>query len=288
MMRRTLGIVALTMILAVAASPGAAAADNGVATRLDILVGFPADGQAKGGVELTTGTVIVLGDEGAPRHDDPVVERALAFARTVNKLWETFRLDPDRQKKFVRTFVARERSPYLVDEIPETDVGVTATLLETTPETAIYRVVFTQGDEELADSTVSVDRGGRAVVGAMDGVLAPYVFVIVEPVPSGDQRSTPVKFEMGGELSEPRAVTRANPVYPEDARADRVQGTVVLQVMIDEEGVVRDLAVLRSPDDRLTRAAAEAVREWRFQPATLADGTPVAVYYVLTIRFALE
>jgi TonB family protein len=267
--------------------PAAVAGENEVSTRLEILIGFPeAAGDSGDAVELTTGTVILLGEEGRLRHDDPVVERALAFARTVDKLWTTFRLDPERRKKYARFYVARRGETFTVQDVPETDVRISSTLMELTADSAIYRVKFIEGTSTLADSTVSVARGGRAVVGGMDGESAPYLFVVVEPSPVEDVQAIP--FKMGGDLSEPRKIEGVIPAFPEAARANRVEGVVVLQTVIDEDGVVRDLEVLRSADPALDQAAAEAVRQWRFEPAKLADGTPVAVYYVLTIRFALQ
>jgi TonB family protein len=54
-----------------------------------------------------------------------------------------------------------------------------------------------------------------------------------------------------------------------------------------EEGVVDGIEVLESPDDRLSKAAVEAIKECRFEPA-LCDGEPAAVYYNLTVNFRLE
>ena len=50
-------------------------------------------------------------------------------------------------------------------------------------EGATYRIVFRQDQTKLADSKLTVARGGRAVVGGMDGEAAPYVFVFVQPDP---------------------------------------------------------------------------------------------------------
>ena len=48
-----------------------------------------------------------------------------------------------------------------------------------------------------------------------------------------------------------------------------------------------DIQILESDDERLSAAAAEAIRQWRFEPA-LCDGNPVSVYYNLTVNFRLE
>jgi len=149
---------------------------------------------------------------------------------------------------------------------------------------ATYRVVFRQGGKVLADSTVNVERGGRAVVGGMDGEVAPYIFVVVEPDPP---RSRPVPFDEEAGLAEPVIVEKIPPAYPTGAKEEGVQGIVVLRVAVDTEGTPSDIQVLSSPDPRLGEAATEAARRWRWKPARRSDGTPIAVYFTLTFNFKL-
>ena len=83
--------------------------------------------------------------------------------------------------------------------------------------------------------------------------------------------------------------TRAFPRYPELARKAGVEGTVVLLIVIDREGRVGEIEVLRAPDPRFgfDLAAIEAVKQWRYQPALLA-GRPVAVQASVTIEFTIS
>lgn len=83
--------------------------------------------------------------------------------------------------------------------------------------------------------------------------------------------------------------TRAYPHYPEMARKARVQGTVILLVVIDKEGRVGEIEVLRAPDPRFgfELAAIEAVKQWRYRPALLG-GRPVAVQASVTIEFTIN
>ena len=64
-------------------------------------------------------------------------------------------------------------------------------------------------------------------------------------------------------------------------------GLVVVETEITEEGIVDAIKVIKSPDERLTKAAIEAIKQWRFEPA-LCDGEPVGVYYNLTVKFHLK
>jgi protein TonB len=76
------------------------------------------------------------------------------------------------------------------------------------------------------------------------------------------------------------------PVYPAIARAAHVEGVVILEAVIGENGAVRDVRVLRSIQ-LLDDAATEAVRQWRFTP-TLLNGQAVPVVMTVTVAFKLR
>jgi protein TonB len=119
----------------------------------------------------------------------------------------------------------------------------------------------------------------------MDGEMAPYVFVVVEPDPP---RSRPVPFDEAAGITEPVLVEKTLPVYPANAKEEGVQGIVLLRAALDTSGTPSDIRVLRSADPRLSEAAVAAVRQWRWEPARTSDGTPIAVYFTLTINFKLK
>jgi len=100
--------------------------------------------------------------------------------------------------------------------------------------------------------------------------------------------ATPARWTEDSGLSEPKVVEKVNPVYPDEAKAERVQGVVVLDVTVDTAGVVSDAKVLEDPDPRLSQAAVDAVRQWRFEPARSAKGEAVAVVYTVTVKFMLK
>jgi TonB family protein len=66
-----------------------------------------------------------------------------------------------------------------------------------------------------------------------------------------------------------------------------VQGKVIVEAIIDQQGDVKNTQVLQGLPLGLDKAAMEAVKTWKFKPSTL-DGKPVRVYYVLTVNFATE
>jgi len=82
-----------------------------------------------------------------------------------------------------------------------------------------------------------------------------------------------------------RLINQVQPTYPPLARAARVQGTVILQVVVDESGRVRETKVI-SGHPLLTQAAVDAVTQWVYSP-TLLNGEPIPVIGTVTVRFTL-
>lgn len=70
----------------------------------------------------------------------------------------------------------------------------------------------------------------------------------------------------------------------ESARRVGLQGTVILEVVVDSEGCVRSPRILKGLPFGLNEAAMAAVRSWAFEPARFR-GRPVAVYYVIPVSF---
>jgi len=94
------------------------------------------------------------------------------------------------------------------------------------------------------------------------------------------------------QVTSPRLIpeSKVQPSYPADMLAARIEGSVMLQAIIDESGYVTDLELLRaSPDDypSMVESAMEAVRQWRYEPAE-QHGEPVRVYFTVVIQFRLH
>ena len=80
---------------------------------------------------------------------------------------------------------------------------------------------------------------------------------------------------------------KVEPKYPEEARRAGVEGTVQLEVLIDEEGKVRKIRVLKTPGFGLDRAAITAASESRFHPGVIG-GKAVPVKIKIPYRFVLD
>jgi metallo-beta-lactamase class B len=88
---------------------------------------------------------------------------------------------------------------------------------------------------------------------------------------------------VGGSVSRPELVSSVPPEYPEAARKARINGVVIVEAVIDEQGNVTSTKVLKGLPMGLDRAAEQAARQWKFKPAT-QYGKPVKVYHTLTVN----
>lgn len=84
----------------------------------------------------------------------------------------------------------------------------------------------------------------------------------------------------------PKLAHKVEPKYSEQARDAKVEGTVRLHVVVNEEGVAEDIYVVDGLEESLDQNAIEAISQWRFTPGT-KDGNPVAVEATIEVNFRL-
>jgi len=116
--------------------------------------------------------------------------------------------------------------------------------------------------------------------GVAGGVLGSTALTFPAPPPPPEG---PVR--VGGKLQAPALIRRVLPVYSLMAKRARIQGTVRIDAIINEEGRVVEVSVLSGPP-LLVPSALAAVKKWVFQP-TYLNGRPVAVAFVVTLNFTL-
>jgi len=93
-------------------------------------------------------------------------------------------------------------------------------------------------------------------------------------------------YRIGGGVVQPSLIHKEEPEYSEEARKAKWQGTVQLEIVVDEKGVPKELRVKRSLGMGLDQKALEAVAKWRFTPGT-KDGKPVPVIALIDVSFRL-
>lgn len=87
-------------------------------------------------------------------------------------------------------------------------------------------------------------------------------------------------------ITMPNCVYCPNPDYTDEARAAKIQRNVKFDVVIDEQGKAKRIALIQGDRYGLTTRALEAVRKWQFKPAT-KDGKPVTVCVPIEVIFRL-
>ena len=138
-------------------------------------------------------------------------------------------------------------------------------------------------NEPSRDTGVGMAPSIPGLVTLPDGVLNPIRSGAVQPIsppPTTSAHDVRVSKVMEGML-----VRRIEPRYPPPAIAARIEGPVKIKAIISREGIIQQAEVL-SGSPLLSRAALEAIREWRYRPYIL-NGEPVEVETEITVNFTL-
>ncbi len=93
-------------------------------------------------------------------------------------------------------------------------------------------------------------------------------------------------YRIGGGVSQPSLLFKAEPEYSEEARKAKWQGSVTLSVVVSEFGETQNIKIVRALGLGLDQQAIEAVQKWVFKPGR-KDGQPVAVYATIEVTFHL-
>lgn len=87
--------------------------------------------------------------------------------------------------------------------------------------------------------------------------------------------------------SMPKVLNEIRPVYPEEMKKKGIEGNVVMDILIDQNGKVRDVKVIKSLGPEFDQAAMEAMTKFEFRPAQInKKNVPVKIKY--SIKFILE
>lgn len=158
----------------------------------------------------------------------------------------------------------------------------------------LYELRFRNGDHFLRLFTIAyVDGGFRYALAPRVSDHFPYhdraTGTLKAPTRaaepgSSNQDKKPIR--IGGNVQAARALRKVRPEYPEVARREHLQGTVSMHAIIDKDGSISNLVVLKGYCS-LAKASIEAVKNWRYSP-TLFNGEPVQVDTTIDVIFALN
>jgi len=132
-------------------------------------------------------------------------------------------------------------------------------------------------DTIIMEGPVELEGGDGVPGGLVEGGTP-----VTSPPPAAPE---PLR-HVGGVIKAPVKIRDVNPVYPAIAQSAHVEGLVILEAVIDEQGRVSATRVLKHVP-LLDDAAETAVRQWVYSP-TLLNGQPIPVVMTVTVHFRLE
>ena len=150
--------------------------------------------------------------------------------------------------------------PNMINQLPTTQVSISAT------------VIF------LPDGTVDTSN-------SLFGMYIRSSFRLDSNATgnTGSDTTGQAPVRVGGEVMQGKLMHRVEPIYPEAAKAEGIDGVITLNVLINEDGAVMEIAVVSGPP-LLILSAIDAVRQWRYSP-TMVDGSPVPVRTEVHVNF---
>lgn len=125
-----------------------------------------------------------------------------------------------------------------------------------------------------------------AILGLSAIVISGTVLVVGTKRVALAQEDRPVHSMKEAGVVAPRLLEKVEPKYSEEARDNKIEGKVILSVVVSEEGVIDEAKVVESLESSLDANAIEAVTHWKFSPAT-KDGKPVAVSATIEVNYRL-
>ena len=115
--------------------------------------------------------------------------------------------------------------------------------------------------------------------GAVSVSYSPFPSIRIPPELKSQTSRAGTSLQIGQVLS------RVDPVYPEDAERQRIEGTVKLHVIVGREGAVQSVQALNGPPS-LVLAATSALQQWRYKQ-TIFGGQPIEAEQDVTVVFRM-
>lgn len=138
----------------------------------------------------------------------------------------------------------------------------------------------------LGTCTFAQEQGTQTGTGQTTGgsQAAPQAPQVAQP-PAAAPTQKPTRIRVSGKVQQAMLVHQVMPVYPPDAKAAHISGTVLLHVIIDKGGAVEKVEYISGPPE-LKTSATDAIKQWRYKP-TLLNGEPVEVDTTIKVVFTL-
>lgn len=212
-----------------------------------------------------------IGDSLADSYEREGMEMALSF--------------PDTLADFIKQKVGDPLALEFTDSCnPNATPSEYPILLLRRDSQPLYDVRFVEGRSLHIFSYFAYEGGAFRYLGNFQ-VRGPSPTVWTAPQPK-ESETTTSRIRVGGNVMAARLTRQVLPVYPEEAKRARIQGTVLLHAIVAKDGSLRNLQLLQG-QCWLAQAAVEAVKQWRYAPY-LINGHPVEVDTTIQAIFNME
>jgi len=171
------------------------------------------------------------------------------------------------------------------------EAGTESKIQEGPKEITTPPALPSEGEKNTGEKPVSPPQPvepikGEGIEGSKETKLPPSEEPKEPKLPPKEEIKEGDLVPIGPDVSMPEAIKKTLPSYPLAAKKVGIEGLVILQALISEKGDVIDIKPLRG-NQILMDAAVEAVKNWKFKPAT-KNGIKVKIWYTITIPFKIK
>lgn len=202
----------------------------------------------------------------------------LAFALAV--LIMTVIKVPEKETFEIPVVVNEPKQIQNIAEVSEKPKVVLKSVNEPIPDSKPIREVFGASRSSYTDESL----GSEGVEAKKGNTLAKEADKTILLDSDADSLPTPTEEYLVSEM--PRVLSEVRPNYPKEAKERELEGTVVLDVLIDDQGKVRQVSVIEG-ESVFRNEALIAMKKFLFKPARV-DGKPVSVRIRYSLKFLLE
>ena len=134
----------------------------------------------------------------------------------------------------------------------------------------VYKPYLLNGEPTEVETTITVNYS-----------LQSHPQASSDAAPQPEQQSA---YNIGGSVHPPVLTYSRDPEYPESLRAAKLSGDVIVSLIVDQDGLPREVRIAKGMGNEFDQKAVEAVEQYRFRPAT-QNGEPVPVNLKIEVRF---
>ena len=187
---------------------------------------------------------------------------------------------PEKESFEIPVVVNEPKEIQNIAEVSEKPKVVLKSVNEPIPDSKPTREVFGASRSSYTDESL----GSEGIEAKKGNTLAKETDKTTLLDSDADSLPTPTEEYLVSEM--PRVLSEVRPNYPKEAKERELEGTVVLDVLIDDQGKVRQVSVIEG-ESVFRNEALIAMKKFLFKPARV-DGKPVAVRIRYSLKFLLE